>query len=877
MTLPTGEVTFCFTDIEGSTRLAQRLGPTGYAHALDQHRQVLRGVWRAHNGVEVSTEGDAFFVVFDDSANAIAAAAAAQPALDAAAWAFDGRVAVRVGLHRGRAEIADDNYVGLEVNRAARIASAGHGGQVVMSEPVAAHVADESRTDLGWHRLKGFDEPQRIWQFAGADFPPLRAAPAMTHNLPLLRTSLIGRDDDLDALAKRVQEHRLVTIIGTGGAGKTRVALELARRYGSRYADGVWLAFLASTTDDARVADAVASALEVQDSSAEPSEAITRHLGDTSALIILDNCEQVVTGVAQLVNTVLAQNPEIRVVATSRRPLQIAGENVWALPELSLPSAAASPVALLESAAGQLFLDRARAANPRFELTHDNADAVTAICRGVNGIPLALELAASTSRAVPLAALAERIETTTGLLRAGSRSDEPRQQNIEALVGWSYELLNDRQQAAFRRFSVFRGGASFDAAEAVCSDSASLADLVDHSLLQLDDDGRYRMLVLVRGFAQDRLAEHDELTPTAAAHFAWCVDWCASFAPEPVDRASLARIEAEVDNLSAAFAFGLGQQRFAECRTIAERLGQLWLNRGRYRAARAMFEPLAVADDPAVAVFATVLLAQVAWNQGDALGAIETGTHAAALAVVHGDTDQAAAALRTVAYAQMIRGEATAARAALDEALALRPSGIVAVTLERMNGELAAQEGDNAAAERAFRAVYEMYVRQGERHRATRTLISLGIAVHHQNRLEEGDDLFSSAVELATADDLPSTVGYALFNRAVLRLDQSRFGDALDDAREARAVFLGLGEPLPATRVLDHASRALIGLGDAAAAANETIVELEEAAWLDDRVALTEALATAQVILASAETVAPDDLVGISRVTAALHRVARGG
>jgi predicted ATPase/DNA-binding SARP family transcriptional activator len=533
--LPRGNVTFLFTDIEGSTYLLTRLGP-GYNAVLETHRRLLRAAIVACDGVEVNAEGDGMFAAFGDAGQAIAACLDAQRRLSAEVWPEGGEVQVRMGLHTGVARPTPaSDYVAVAVHQAARICAAAHGGQVLLSADTARlvrHVLprDANVIDRGPFMLSGFDEPERIYQLAHPDlrsmFPPLRASPAQSHNLPDLRMPFVGRDEDIKAVAGLLGEGRLVTVVGPGGAGKTRLAVEVAARLASRFEGGVHLCDLSPQTDPGLVEAAISEAFGIRDSVADDrTDEIARLLQDRSALLVLDSCEHLMSGVAAAVDTLLALSPALRVLATSREPLNVEGEHLWRLGSLQIPDPDGDVDAIRRSEAVVLFEGRARLVQPGFAVNESNAAAVADICSQLEGLPLAIELAAAQAGSLSPAAISTRL-TESPLLTGGVDRRSSRHRTLDATVDWSYRLLDEDARALLRRLSVFANGFTIDAARAV-SDApdavALLSSLVDKSLIIWDPDAsRYRMLESIRAFVRARLEEAGEADAAAARHLAWC-------------------------------------------------------------------------------------------------------------------------------------------------------------------------------------------------------------------------------------------------------------------------------------------------------------------------------------------------------------------
>ena len=473
--LPSGTVTFLFTDVEGSTRLLHALGAEAYAVALAEHRRILRKSFSAHGGVEVDTQGDAFFVAFATAPGALAAASQAREAL------ASGPIRVRIGLHTGTPHLTDEGYVGADVHRAARIAAAGHGGQILVSSATAALLSTANLSDLGAHRLKDLSAAERIYQLGGDEHPPLKSLHQT--NLPVPATAFLGREAEVAEIAGLLARNgmRLVTLIGPGGTGKTRLALQAAASAADTYPGGVWWVPLAPLRDPVLVLESAAKALGASGDLAE-------HISDTRLLLLLDNFEHLVAAAPGLA-PLLAHCPNLTLLVTSREPLHLAGEHQYAVDPLQRAEAV------------ELFLTRARAARRDFVANGE----VAAICERLDDLPLAIELAAARVKLLSPAALLERLEQRLPILAGGTRDAPDRQCTLRATIEWSHELLTADERHLFARLAVFRGGCTLEAAEAVAdADLDTVGSLVDKSLVRVRGD-RFWMLETIREFAIEQL------------------------------------------------------------------------------------------------------------------------------------------------------------------------------------------------------------------------------------------------------------------------------------------------------------------------------------------------------------------------------------
>lgn len=547
--LPTGTVTFFFSDIEGSTRLAQRMG-SSFRQLIDEHNAIVRSVVGPSGAAEVRTVGDSFFLVFTDPATAVRTAIRIQQELEEHHWPEEAAVRVRIGLHTGKGELGGDDYVGLDVHRAARIADAGHGGQVLVSEEtrlLADGDAFEFR-DLGVHRLKDLEQSQRLSQVVvpslPAEFPPLRTVATRLNNLPASTTALVGREADIAAIGRVLDDHRVVTLLGPGGVGKTRLAIAAASDQLERFADGVAFVDLSAVSDADLVPGAIADALRLEESSLE---AALEYLARLELLLVLDNFEQVLQAAAS-VWVLLEGSPKLSTLITSQAPLNLPGEQRYLVGPLMSDDGRGSGV--------ELFMARAHEIDPTFD---GDPSSVARIVEALDGLPLAVELAASRAHVLPLDEITARVEDPSFLVRSGALSD--RHRSVTAALWWSHDLLSPGDQIAFRRLGVFSGGLTVTAAEAVIGrDGAadplqSISELLDRSLLNraADGSGRLAMLDGVRRFAVERLTDSNDTT-AIQRH----TDWFCSLAAEGergvrADRAKWwrARLQSELANLRA--------------------------------------------------------------------------------------------------------------------------------------------------------------------------------------------------------------------------------------------------------------------------------------------------------------------------------------
>jgi predicted ATPase/class 3 adenylate cyclase len=667
-TLPTGTVAFVFTDIEGSTRLAQTLPGERWEAVLARHRELIRTAVAAHDGVEVSTEGDGFFLAFARTSDAVAAVVDAERAIAAEPWPEDAVVLVRAGIHTGEGRLdADGSYIGADVHRAARVAAAGHGGQVLLSQTTTTLVADDlppgvGLRGLGEHRLKDL-RPERICQLLiegqRSEFPPIRSLDRQPNNLPTQLTSFVGRDRELREAGELLRTTRLLTLTGPGGTGKTRLSLQLAADVAERFADGIWFVALEPVRDPGLIAGTILTTLGLVEAGGRSArDILVDWLATREVLLVLDNFEQVIDG-APVVADLLRGAPRISILVTSRAPLRVSGEQEYPVPGLPAPRdvLALSDLEKLNLPAGdrlldaagasqyeavRLFIARAVAVRPDFRVTNENAPAVAGIAARLHGMPLAIELAAARVKLLPPETILERLEHQLGILSAGARDLPERQQTLRGAIAWSHDLLGDGERRLLARLSVFVGGCELDSAEAVCGPPAELDGvevidclmfLTDQSLVRAEEvDGglRFRMLDTIREFAAEQLAARGEREEIERRHSATVLASVEAIQPllsGDDQRRWLGRLERDHDNVRAVLDRAVAAGDAATAIPLAFAMWRYWQKRGHLAEARRRLQAMADApwsrDDPRLRARLMEALGGVCWWQADipAMGA----------------------------------------------------------------------------------------------------------------------------------------------------------------------------------------------------------------------------------------------------------------
>ena len=648
--LPAGAVTFVFTDIEGSTRLVKALRER-YAQVLAGHRRLVQAAIAACGGHEVDTQGDAFFAVFASARQAVLCALEIQRALAAQDWPGGARVRVRIGVHTGQAVPAGGGYTGLAVHRAARICAAARGGQVLVSQPTRDLIEDEEEgeglgfalMDAGEHQLKDLDRPVRLFQLAAAGLDPgsSRAgwmaggsAAGGVHGFAAVRTSFVGRAGPVRELAVLLGQHQLVTVTGPGGSGKTRLACEVAGQVAGRFADGVWLVELAPVQDPGQVAAVVAAALGIREQPGVPAaETLARVLARQQLLMVLDNCEHVIAATAGLCAELVAACDDLRVLATSREALRVAGEARYRLGPLAVPD----PGDLADAATAEavvLFADRARQADAHFVLDSQSGPEVARLVARLDGMPLAIELAAARTEALGVGGLLDRLEDRFALLAGGDRLAPPRQRSLAAAVEWSYQLLDEHERRAFRAVSVFPGPFTLEAAEAVAGADAGLAvlRLVECSLLvppRTGPDGRprYVMLETLRAYGARLRAGAGEPDTAAAALASYALrvaeEAGAGLQSRAGEVAAARWLDAEDPAMRQVLAWTIARDAALAVR-LADALGWWWLLRGRLAGQYRLLSEVAGRAEPGSEGWCIIQcwLGWAAYFAADAAGAL---------------------------------------------------------------------------------------------------------------------------------------------------------------------------------------------------------------------------------------------------------------
>ena len=820
--LPTGKVTFLFTDIEGSTKLLHRLGDE-YATVLATHRRLLRAAFTKHDGCEVDTLGDGFFVAFNRAFDAMGAALDAQRALQAEDWPHGDPVLVRMGIHAGEPMVVDDNYVGIDVHRAARICDAAHGGQVILSESTYAKLSPDQKhrlsvKDLGAHRLKDLEHPERILQLVSDDqpdkFPPLRSLRPPT-NVPQHLEPLVGRRDDVRALRTKLLDEgvRLVTVTGPGGIGKTKLCVAVALDLLEDFASGVFFVDLTTATTAELVASRIAQDLRVPvDGDRGATDVLVEHLGEKHMLLVLDNFEQALAA-SGVVTELLQSSPNLTVVATSRVLLSIQGETEYELSPLGLPHDVTRHE-VERSDAAQLFVERAAKSRPDFAVTEENASTIAAICNLLDGLPLALELAAARVKLMTPESLLGRLDNRLKLLTGGSRDSPARHRALRTTIDWSYDLLSSSERALFRDLSVFSGGATLEATEHVVGDEVNVLDgltaLVDHSLVRQtdDEDVRFSMLQTIRDYALELLEDHGEAT-VRDRHAHYYLVLAEDFATrEGGETEAHARIDTEHDNIRAALTWWLDSARepgpnAGLALRLAVALGRFWYRHGHAVEGsewleRALANQVDGMDD--VRANGLRLLGVLMEQRGNLERATQLFEEALMGFRSMGDRVREGACLNSLGVVARSRRQLKDAESLLTESVAIRrelqDSSGMSSSLSNL-AILYMDLGDIERATQLFEETMKLDKERGDEWGVAVTSLNLGVAKLELDEVQPADGMLKEAVQGfvklgdldGVAEGFEAIAGIAVAQERFVRA--ARLAGAADSLRSTLGIPLG--------------------------------------------------------------------------------------
>ncbi len=849
---PSGTVTFLFTDIEGSTRLLQALGDQ-YSDVLMEQRRLLRSAFGQWSGREISTEGDSFFVAFDRARDAVAGAVAAQRSLAECPWPSGQTVRVRMGLHTGEPTFSDGTYVGLDVHRAARICSAGHGGQILLSQTTCELVRQSlpegvSLRDLGRHQLKDLQHAEHLYQVIvsglPSDFSPLRTRPGHPSTLPAQPNELIGRGEELEALRVLLLRDtvRAVTLTGPGGTGKTRLALQIAAGLSDAFQDGVCFVALAPISDPGLLASSVSMALGIRENAARPVlDSLKDSLRGKHILLVLDNFEQIIAA-APVVGVLLASCRALKVLITSRTVLHLSGEHEYPVPPLRLPDTGRLPglEALGEYPAIALFVQRARAVRPGFTLDGENASAVARICAHLDGLPLAIELAAARIKLLSPQAMLDRLRSRLDFLKGGARDLPARHQTLRQAIAWSYELLTEDEKAFFRRIAVFTGGCSLEAAERVCGGAAgrdaealdAVAALVDKSLLRQDtgpgEEPRFVMLETIREYGLECLrasGDWDAMRRTHATFFLELAEQAQAELTGPRQTLWLDRLEADHNNLRAALSWAEEHGTIEFGLRLGAALWRFWVTRGHMLEGRQRLQRLLALPGGAVRTpgRARVLhgLGTIIYEISDYAQARPLLEESLSIWRELGDRRGMAAALNSLGWLACEVGDFPAAQSLSEEALLLnRELGEkrgVAVALFNL-GMVTLQQSDYPAALSLLQESLALRREIGDRRGCAYVQVSLGWMEQHRGHHGRAAAILGEALAVFRELNDKQLVSWALAHQGVVDYDLGEYDRAQVLQEESLALAREVGNKVIIAFALSNLGDVLRSQGKAALA-----------------------------------------------------------
>lgn len=857
--LPTGHIALLMTDIEGSTRLLHQLGAEGYARAQAEHREVLRRAFSEHGGVEVDTQGDAFFYAFPETLNCTRGAVAGTRALSRHPFAHGQAIKVRMGMHAGEPQPTDEGYVGLVVNLAARVAALGHGGQILLSKDAGTEVSPAlqadglSLRDLGTHRLKDIEHPEPLFQIVipelPSDFPPPRSVETRPSNLPAPLTPFIGRSKEVAEVRDLLlhPQTRAVTLIGPGGTGKSRLSLRVAEEAIHALNDGAFFVALAAVREPDLVLSAVANSLGIKEDPGRPLlDSLKEYLAPRSLLLVIDNFEQVSSAARDIGQLQLAC-PDLKILATSRQPLRLSGERVYPVPPLGLP-AADDPLddlaSVAEYEAVRLFVERAQSARWDFELTQDNLAEVVEICRKLDALPLAIELATARLYSMGTKDLLRALKNRMAVLTGGAADLLDHQQTLRDLVAWSYDLLDEREQTLWRRLAVFEGGAPLPAVQPVCDPQEEylipldLDGLVSKSLLSLSFDGaglddeddpqpsqRVDMLQTLRDFAYERLKQSAEFETLNERHARWFADRAARTSPllrGPEAPGWLKRLDLDQANFGAAMNWA-EQQDPALVADMAGHLWFYWYQRGQFSEGREWLEKAVGMDASAGARARSLLgLANLERIQNNVSEAREHCEQALAAFEASGDEEGIADALSQLGTICQYLGELEEAESRLTDAIgrlrSLGSRGRLSFTLVVL-GALKQLREDLDGAHEHYEESLAIGRELGDANYIATGLVNVGEVLSLKGELDGAAAHIQESLELFHALGVRNAVAYCLEMLAGIELDRERFADAarhLGAADRLRELLNAPIESYNRERYEQDLSRARSALGEPA-------------------------------------------------------------
>lgn len=867
---PTGNVTFLFTDIEGSTKLAQEF-PESLHAALEIHNNILTEAIESHNGFIFDIVGDAFCSSFEKPEDAVKASNEILIKLNSHKW-DEAEIKVRIGIHSGKAEWNGVNYMGyLTLARTHRIMSVGYGGQILSSDETynsAKEKVHEAITfrDLGERRLKDLIQPMRIYQVVHSDlpseFPQLKTLDARPNNLPVQLTSFVGRVEEIKKIKGLLYNTHLLTLTGMGGVGKTRLAMQIAADVIDDFTNGVWIVELASITDPALLPQAIAQALGVKEDPKKGMEdSLIDYLQDKEMLIILDNCEHIIEACAQLVEKLLIVNQNLKIIATSREVLKCSGEQVHHVSSLTFhdPKKKITPEKLTQYEGIRLFIERALAVNPSFRVTNENATALAEICFQLDGIPLAIELAAARIKVLSVEKIFERLSNRFTLLTGGKRTALPRQQTLKAMIDWSHDLLSEKEKILLRRLSVFSGGWTLEASEEVCSDEKVsesdildlLSNLSEKSIIIYDEkNDRYRMLETLRQYSKEKLIESNEEKIILNKHLEFYLQLSETAEPNLKgihQKEWLERLEDEHGNFQSSLSLSLEAGKNEEGVRMAAALGRFWLIRGYLSSGRRWME--SVLFNTSVSKIARGnalnLSGLLAYGQGDYKSARKLYEESLSLRREYDDKKPIAETLSNLADVAYSEGEYEQANKLCEENLTLQrelgDKRSIALSLNTL-GMISYSRGNYEKAQTLFQESLDIRSTLGDKRSIAYSLNNLGLTEFSKGSYDRSEQYYKESLDLQRELGNKQGIAASLHNLGLVSYFQNEYERAREFYEESLTIHRELGDKRGISSSLYNIGNVDIHYGETERAKKLCEESLSLRWEIGDKLALTESL-----------------------------------
>lgn len=790
MPFPSGTVTFLFTDVEGSTKLAQKYPRTLY-DALERHNTIMSGAIESNNGFVFKTVGDAYCCAFEKAEDAVRAAVTAQLKLAAEKW-NDAEIKIRIGIHTGKAEWSGNNYMGyITLARSARIMSAAYGEQILISDETHKHIKNKpgniSYRDLGERRLKDVIQPIRLFQILSpglrGEFPPLKTLDARANNLPVQLTSFIGREKNISEIKELLNQNRLLTIVCAGGTGKTRLALQAGADLIDEYTNGVFVFEFAPVTEEELVIQPVMNSLGIREEEGKsPEDTLTEYLKEKEMLLIMDNCEHIINKCANLAELLIRKCPKIKIIATSREALNCQGEQTYRLSALSVPeqTSGITPEEIIQCESVRLFVERALTVNPGFRVTESNASALAEICRRLDGIPLAIELAAAKTNVISVEKIHQRLDDMFSLLSGVRRTVLPRQQTLRAMIDWSYNLLSEKEKILWSRLTVFSGGWTLESAEEICSDEKTgsyeildlLGQLSQKSIISFNETNeRYSMLETMKQYGEIKLEDSGELTAIKLKH----LEYYSSLA----DRTKNLKISSpewfsvldpDHNNFISAIESSVPAGKPETGALITESLNHFWEIRGYYSTGLKLIEVL-LSDKKDLSKNS---LAKLYMNyshffriQGNYEKSRELNRKSLELLRETGSKNDIIIALHNAGNTEALTGNFSEAGRIFEESLKLsRECNFISGIAFALNnlGNVALIKGDHEKAEAYTLESLEHHYKSGNSRDICFALDTLGNIMKEKGNLEKAKKYLSESLEISRQIGDKSGIAFALYN-----------------------------------------------------------------------------------------------------------------